>query len=380
MNSMSPILELASDLIRRASLTPDDAGCQPLIAERLAHAGFAIERLRYADVDNLWATHGTGDPVLVFLGHTDVVPPGPSDQWTSPPFEPAVRDGRLYGRGAADMKSGVAAMTLALEAFVRANPSHAGTLALLLTSDEEGIGRDGVRRVAEEFRRRGQRIDWCVVGEPSSRARLGDLIRVGRRGSLTGRLRVGGVQGHVAYPDRARNPIHAFAPALAELASTIWDSGDDAFPPTSFQVSNLSAGTGADNVIPGELHAVFNFRYGTASTAASLRERTEAILRRHGVDFAIDWWLSGEPFLTREGRLRAAVTAAIAEQCGLSPEASTGGGTSDGRFIAPLGAEVVELGPVNASIHKIDESVALNDLEQLPGLYASICTPLLGAG
>lgn len=375
---MSPILDLTADLIRRASLTPDDAGCQPLIAERLAGAGFAIERLRYGEVDNLFATHGAGDPVLVFLGHTDVVPPGPLDAWTSPPFEPTLRDGRLYGRGAADMKSGVAAMTLALEDFVRANPQHPGTIALLLTSDEEGIGRDGVRRVAEEFRRRDQRIDWCVVGEPSSRGALGDLIRVGRRGSLTGRLHVRGVQGHVAYPERAKNPIHVLAPALAELAATRWDAGNDAFPPTSFQVSNLNAGTGADNVIPGALDAVFNFRFGTASSAASLRERVERILAGCGVDATIDWWLSGEPFLTREGRLREAVVAAIDEHCGIVPEASTGGGTSDGRFIAPLGAEVVELGPVNASIHKIDESVALDELERLPRLYGSIAERLLG--
>ncbi len=248
-----------------------------------------------------------------------------------------------------------------------------------MTSDEEGVAKHGVRRVAEEFRRRGQRIDACIVGEPSSRERLGDMIRVGRRGSLTGRLRVHGVQGHVAYPDRARNPIHVLAPALAELAATRWDDGDESFPPTSFQVSNIHSGTGADNVIPGDLHAVFNFRFGTASTSATLRERTEAILRRHEVDSEIDWWLSGEPFLTREGRLRAAVSAAIREHCGITPEASTGGGTSDGRFIAPLGAEVVELGPVNASIHKIDESVALDELERLPAIFGSIIERMLAA-
>jgi len=375
---VTSILDLTSELIRRASLTPNDAGCQSVIAQRLAPAGFATEHFRYCEVDNLWATHGEGGPVLMFLGHTDVVPPGPLDAWTSPPFEPTVRNGHLYGRGAADMKSGVAAMTIALEDFVRAHPAHRGTLALLLTSDEEGAAKDGVRRVAEEFRRRDQRVDWCVVGEPSSREHLGDLIRVGRRGSLTGRLRVRGVQGHVAYPDRANNPIHRVAPALAELAATRWDEGDDAFPATSFQVSNIRAGTGADNVIPGELHAVFNFRYGTASTASSLRGRVEDVLRRHDVDFDIDWWLSGEPFLTREGALRAAVTAAILAHCATTPEASTGGGTSDGRFIAPLGAEVVELGPVNASIHKVDESVALGELERLPALYGSICESLLG--
>ncbi len=374
---MSDLLELTCELIRRVSVTPDDAGCQPLLAKRLAQAGFAIEHLRYGEVDNLWATHGNSDPVLVFLGHTDVVPSGPHEDWSSPPFEPTLRDGRLYGRGAADMKSGVAAMTLAAENFVHEHPDHRGTLALLLTSDEEGEGRHGVRRVAEEFRRRGQRIDWCVVGEPSSHQRLGDLIRVGRRGSLTGHLRVHGVQGHVAYPDQASNPIHASAAALAELAATRWDGGDAEFPPTSFQISNLHAGTGADNVIPGELRAVFNFRYGTASTAQSLRERVEACFASHDVAFDIDWWLSGEPFLTPDGPLRAAVTEAVREQCGAMPEASTGGGTSDGRFIAPLGAEVVEIGPCNASIHKIDESVALDELERLPALFGGIAQRLL---
>jgi succinyl-diaminopimelate desuccinylase len=374
---MKSVLDLTSELVRHASMTPDDAGCQALIADRLARAGFAVEHLRYADVDNLWATHGSGAPVLVFLGHTDVVPPGPPEVWTSPPFEPTVRDGRLYGRGSADMKSGVAAMTIMAAEFAGTHPAHRGTLALLLTSDEEGAARHGVRRVAEEFRRRDQRIDWCVVTEPSSRERLGDLIRVGRRGSLTGRLVVRGVQGHVAYPDKARNPIHAAAPALAELAATRWDDGDAAFPPTSFQISNIHAGSGADNVIPGELHAVFNFRYAPVSTAESLRERVEATLHRYGLDFAIDWWLSGEPFASREGPLRAAVLAAIQEHCGIVPEMSTGGGTSDGRFIAPLGAEVVELGPCNSSIHKVDECVALDELERLPGLFMSITKRLL---
>ena len=377
---MSAVFDLVRELIRRVSVTPDDAGCQAVIAERLARSGFAIERLRYGDVDNLWATHGDGAPVLLLLGHTDVVPSGPVDAWTSPPFEPTVREGRLYGRGAADMKSGVAAMVVALDEFVRAHPRHAGTAALLLTSDEEGASVDGVRRVAEELRRRAQRIDWCVVGEPSSRARLGDRIRIGRRGSLTGRLRVAGVQGHVAYPHKALNPIHALAAALAELVATRWDEGDAAFPPTSFQLSNLNAGTGADNVIPGELRAVFNFRFGTASAAAALRRRVERILGDHRVDFEIDWWLSGEPFLTRAGALREAVAAVIRGQCGIEPEASTGGGTSDGRFIAPLGAEVVEVGPVNASIHKLDEHIALDELERLPGLYGAIAERLLGNG
>ncbi len=374
---MSAVLDLTCELIRRRSLTPDDAGCQALIGARLAAAGFSIEHLRFGAVDNLWATHGEGAPVLVFLGHTDVVPTGPPAAWTTPPFEPTLRDGHLYGRGAADMKSGVAAMVVALEEFVRAHADHAGTLALLLTSDEEGEAIDGVRRVARLFGERGQRIDACLVGEPSSKARLGDLIRVGRRGSLTGRLTVHGVQGHVAYPDQSLNPVHAFAPALAELAATHWDDGNQAFPPTSFQVSNLGAGTGADNVIPGELRAVFNFRYGTASTAASLRERTEVILRGHDLDYTLDWWLSGEPFATGPGPLRAAVVAAIGEHCGLQPEQSTGGGTSDGRFIAPLGAEVVEFGPINATIHKVDECVALDDLARLPRIYLDVARRVL---
>jgi len=379
----SAVFELACELIRRASVTPADGGCQALVGTRLARAGFAVEHLRHGEVDNLWATHGSGAPVLAFLGHTDVVPSGPPSAWTSPPFEPTVRSGALYGRGAADMKSAVAAMVVALEAFVQERPAHAGTVALLLTSDEEGAAVDGVRRVADDFRRRGQRIDACVVGEPSSQRRLGDLVRIGRRGSLTGRLTVAGVQGHVAYPEKARNPIHVFAPALAALAAERWDDGDEAFPPTSFQVSNLDSGTGADNVIPGELHAVFNFRYGSASSAASLRERTEAILSTHGIRLGegasrLDWWLSGEPFATPAGRLREAVLASVREQCGVEPELSTGGGTSDGRFIAPLGAEVVELGACNASIHKVDEHVALDELERLPALYRAIAERYFG--
>ncbi len=377
---MSAIVELTSELIRRVSVTPDDAGCQTLIAERLRRAGFRIEQLHYGDVDNLWVTHGSGDPVLVFLGHTDVVPSGPAESWTSPPFVPTIRDGRLYGRGAADMKAGVAAMTLALEAFVSAQPNHAGTVALLLTSDEEGPRNvDGVRRVAEEFRRRGQRIDFCVVGEPSSIERLGDVVRVGRRGSLSGTLTVHGVQGHVAYPDQVRNPIHLSAPALAELAAARWDEGNAEFPPTSFQISNLHAGTGALNVVPDALEAKFNFRFCTASTAQSLRERSEAILRKHALDFGVQWDLSGEPFLTHAGKLREAVFGAIEEICGIVTRADTGGGTSDARFIAPLGAEVVEVGPVNASIHKIDEHVTLEELEVLPRLYRRIAERLLAS-
>jgi len=399
---MSEILDLTRDLIARRSVTPEDAGCQELIAQRLRAVGFKIETMRFGEVDNLWATHGEGDPVLLFLGHTDVVPSGPESAWASPPFEPTIREGvyscdrpahqdvekairkpspHLYGRGAADMKSGVAAMTLALQNFVLADVQHRGTLALLLTSDEEGPeNRDGVRRVAEELRRRGQRVDWCVVGEPSSRERLGDIVRVGRRGSLSATLAVRGVQGHVAYPEDVRNPIHLAAPALAELAATKWDGGNAEFPATSLQISNVHAGTGAGNVVPGSLEAMFNFRFCTESSAASLRERAEAILQRHGLDYSIDWMQSGDPFVTAPGPLRQATAAAIREVCGIDPEPSTGGGTSDGRFIAPLGAEVVEVGPVNESIHKIDEHIALEELEQLPGLYEAIAERLLGNG
>jgi succinyl-diaminopimelate desuccinylase len=377
VNAAPAVLALACELVRRASVTPDDAGCQALLGGRLAAAGFAIEHLRFGNVDNLWATHGAGAPVLVFLGHTDVVPPGPLEDWSSQPFEPTLRDGRLHGRGAADMKGSVAAMVVMLETFVREHPRHGGTIGLLLTSDEEGIGIDGIRRVAAEFSRRGQRIDGCVVGEPSSRERLGDLVRIGRRGSLTGRVVVRGIQGHVAYPEKARNPVHAFAPALAALVGERWDAGNDAFPPTSFQLVDLAAGAGADNVIPGQLHATFNFRYGTASRADALRQRVEGILAAHGLDFTLDWWLSGEPFLTAAGPLRAATLAAIAEHCGAEPVLDTGGGTSDGRFIAPMGAEVVELGPCNATIHQVDEHVALDDLARLPALYGGIATRYL---
>ena len=376
---MSDVFELACDLIRRRSVTPEDAGCLPLIAGRLERAGFHVEHLRYGEVENLWATHGATGPTLVLLGHTDVVPSGPEAAWQSPPFEPTVRDGRLYGRGAADMKGSVAAMVIALEQFVAAHPDHPGRAGLLLTGDEEGpTNLDGVRRVVEHFRERGERIDWCVVGEPSAKERLGDLIRVGRRGSLSGTLVVRGVQGHVAYPEKALNPIHAFAPALAELAAERWDEGNADFPPTSFQISNLNAGTGANNVIPGELVALINFRYCTASRADALRARTEAVLQRHGLDFALEWNLSGEPFLTPPGGLlRETVVAVCRELCGIDPEQSTGGGTSDGRFIAPMGAEVVEIGPVNATIHKVDECVEVAELEKLPAVYRAVCERLL---
>ncbi len=374
---MSDVLDLACDLIRRRSVTPDDAGCQPLLAARLERAGFHVEHLRFGDVDNLWAVHGEG-PTLAFLGHTDVVPPGPDDAWHTPPFEPTIRDGVLYGRGAADMKGSVAAMIVAMEQFVVAHPDHPGRVALLLTSDEEGPAVDGVRRIADVFRERGERIDWCVVGEPSAKAHLGDLIRVGRRGSLSAALTVRGVQGHVAYPELASNPIHALAPALADLVAERWDDGNDDFPPTSLQVSNIHAGTGANNVIPGVLQVLFNFRYATASKADDLRRRTEAVFERHKLDWHVDWHDSGKPFLSpAAGRLRQAVVSVCREFAGRDPEQSTGGGTSDGRFIAPLGAEVVELGPVNATIHKVDECVSVADLERLPALYRAIAESML---
>jgi succinyl-diaminopimelate desuccinylase len=375
---MSDVLQLTRDLISRRSVTPQDAGCLDLIAGRLAALGFHIERLRFADVDNLWATHGSEGTVLAFLGHTDVVPPGPEDAWRFAPFTPTERDGMLYGRGAADMKGSVAAMVVALEGFVRANPDHPGTVGLLLTSDEEGVALHGVREVVGHFAKTDQRIDACVVGEPSAKATLGDLIRVGRRGSLSGTLTVHGIQGHVAYPEKAKNPIHSFAPALAALAAERWDEGNADFPPTSFQVSNINSGTGANNVIPGELVALINFRFSTASTADSLRERAETILRAHGVEFSIDWHLSGHPFLaTPGGKLREVVVGVCRDLCGIDPEQSTGGGTSDGRFIAPMGAEVIELGPVNATIHKVDECVSVADLERLPDLYQAICERML---
>ena len=374
---MSDVLTLLNDLISRPSVTPDDAGCQALIAEHLRRAGFDCEHLRYGKVDNLWATHGNGGPVLVLLGHTDVVPPGPVEAWTSDPFKPEIRDGVLYGRGAADMKSGVAAFVVAAERFAAAHPAHNGTLALLLTSDEEGDAIDGVRRVAEAFRKRGQRIDWCITGEPSSQQKLGDLLRVGRRGSLTGHLTVRGIQGHVAYPDKARNPIHQAAPALAELAARTWDNGYETFPPTSLQVSDIHAGTGADNVIPGELKATFNLRYNPHWDAAKLEAEVAALLDRHGLDYDLRWHRSGEPFFTPEGPLRRAAREVLTRFAGAPPEESTGGGTSDARFIAPLGAHCIEIGPVNASIHKVDENIRVTDLEALPDLYQSLIERLL---
>ena len=375
---MNDVLQLTCALIARPSITPDDAGCQPLIAQRLQAVGFSIESLRFGEVDNFWATHGSGDgPVLVLLGHTDVVPPGPREAWASDPFAAEIRDGVLYGRGAADMKGSVAAFVIALERFVAAHPQHAGTVALLLTSDEEGDAIDGVRKVADVFRARGQRIDWCITGEPSSRHALGDLLRVGRRGSLSATLTVRGVQGHVAYPEKARNPIHQALPALAELAARQWDQGFETFPPTRLQISNIHAGTGANNVIPGELQVLFNLRYNPHWTAGTLEAECEAVLRAHALDYAIHWHRSGEPFYTPQGPLRAAARKVLATFAGAAPEESTGGGTSDARFIAPLGAQCIEIGPVNASIHQVNEQVRVEDLQQLPALYLRLMETLL---
>jgi succinyl-diaminopimelate desuccinylase len=374
---MSEVVNLTKELITRPSITTDDAGCQRLIAERLRRAGFACEHLRFGEVDNLWATHGAGAETLVLLGHTDVVPPGPREAWASDPFVPEVRDGLLYGRGAADMKGSVAAFVIALERFVAKHPDHRGRVALLLTSDEEGDAVDGVRKVADLFRERGERIDWCITGEPSSKAKLGDLLRVGRRGTLSATLTVRGIQGHVAYPEKARNPIHQAMPALAELAARRWDDGYETFPPTSLQISNINAGTGANNVIPGELRVLFNLRYNPNWRATQLEQECETVLRAHGLEFEVQWHRGGEPFHTPEGPLRAAARDVLEKFGGGAPEESTGGGTSDARFIAPLGTQCIEIGPVNASIHKVDEHVAVEDLERLPDLYLELIERVL---
>src|SRR5579863_4475138 len=374
---MSATLELTQDLIARASVTPADEGCQELLAVRLLRAGFEVERLRYGNVDNLWARHGAAGPVLCFAGHTDVVPTGPLEEWRSDPFKPTVRDGLLYGRGAADMKSGLAAMVTASEAFVGAHPDHRGAVAFLITSDEEGPSVDGTKRVVETLRERGERIDWCIVGEPSSEHSIGDTVKIGRRGSLSGRLTVHGVQGHIAYPQLADNPVHRFAPALAELASRQWDLGNEHFQPTSFQVSNLTAGTGAPNVIPGELKARFNLRYSPVQTLEGLKRTVEETLARHRVRYSLEWYVSGEPFYTAPGALSGAVSDAVREVTGAAPSFSTGGGTSDGRFIAPLGAQVVELGVINASIHKVNESVRVQDIDALHAMYLGSLRHLL---
>jgi succinyl-diaminopimelate desuccinylase len=374
---MSETVELTENLLRRRSVTPADEGCQQLMTERLAAAGFHIEWLPFGSVQNFWARRGAAAPLFCFAGHTDVVPTGPLEEWRGDPFVPAVHDGMLYGRGAADMKSGLAAMLTATEDFVRRHPQHRGSIAFLITSDEEGPSVDGTRRVVQRLAERGERIDWCVMGEPSSERTVGDTIKVGRRGSLSARLTVHGVQGHVAYPHLAENPVHTLAPALAELTSRTWDQGTEHFQPTTFQVSNLSAGTGAPNVIPGELKARFNLRYSPVQTLAGLKATVEDILRRHGVRYTLEWYVSGEPFYTPPGRLCAAVADAVAQVTGTAPQLSTGGGTSDGRFIAPLGAEVVELGVVNASIHKVNECVRVADIDALHTMYVNVLRNLL---
>jgi len=374
---MSETLNLAQELIRRRSVTPDDAGCMDFIADWLQPLGFKAEWLNFGQTKNLWLRRGEAGPLFVFLGHTDVVPPGPLEDWASPPFEPSVRDGKLYGRGAADMKGGIAAMMTALASFLNEHHGHQGAIALLLTSDEEGDARDGIVKVVEVLQARGEKIDWCLVGEPSSFDTLGDVIRVGRRGSLCGTLRVLGTQGHVAYPNKADNPIHRFAPALVELAAEVWDEGNAVFPPTSFQVSNIKAGTGADNVIPGRLDVLFNFRYSTAITEEQIKARFAAILDRHGLRYEVDWRLSGAPFLTTQTELVEAVQNALEQIVGQRARPDAGGGTSDGRFIAPTGAQVVELGALNGSIHKLDENTPVEDLVTLSRIYRQVLVNLL---
>ncbi len=376
-------LRLLEQLIARPSVTPDDAGCQALVTARLQPLGFACETLVCGPDDfrvtNLWAVHrgARPGPTIVLAGHTDVVPTGPLAHWTSDPFVPSHRDGLLYGRGAADMKTSIAAMTVAAEEFVQAHPQHAGNLALLFTSDEEGPSTDGTVRVVELLKARGERLDCCIVGEPTSVDRLGDMVKNGRRGSLSARLTVHGVQGHVAYPQLARNPVHQLAPALAELAGMVWDNGNDHFPPTTWQVSNIHAGTGALNVIPGEVVVDCNFRFSTESTPEVLKERFEALLHKHGLSFSLAWTLGGSPFLTRPGSLSAALDAAIEAECGIRPVLSTTGGTSDGRYIAPICAQVVEFGPINATIHKVDECVRVADINPLKNVYRRTLEQLL---
>jgi len=373
----SPTLELACELIRRPSVTPNDADCQILLSERLGRLGFINEAMPFDTVQNLWSRRGRATPLLVFAGHTDVVPSGPLEQWTSPPFEPTLRDGRLYGRGAADMKSSLAAFVVACERFVAKHPNHPGSIALLITSDEEGVAVNGTARVMETLSARNEQIDWCIVGEPSSDHECGDVVKVGRRGSLSGYLRIIGEQGHIAYPHLANNAVHAFAPALLELTATVWDSGNEDFPPTTFQVSNLNAGTGAENVIPGDLHAMINFRYSTVVTDTQLREAVESILHKHGLRYELTWRLAARPFLTQPGTLRTAAARAIEMVTGFAPAMTTTGGTSDGRFIAPTGAQVVELGPTSATIHKVDENVPVDQLDTLTDLYEQILVELL---
>ena len=374
---MTAEIELMLDLVRRKSVTPADAGCQEVLAERLKQIGFTCESLPFGEVSNLWARIGDLGPVLCFAGHTDVVPPGNLKDWNSDPFEPEERNGMLYGRGTADMKSGLAAMVVAAERFLEGDPDFNGSIAFLITSDEEGRARDGTLKVIETLQARGEKIHWCVIGEPSSQEMLGDIVRVGRRGSLSGMLTVNGIQGHVAYPHLADNPISRFAPAMAELIATEWDTGNDYFPPTSFQFVEIQSGVGAPNVTPAELKARFNFRYSTVWNHKALQEKTEAMLDAHGLDYELNWHLSGKPFLTEPGALIDATVAAVKDVTSINPELSTGGGTSDGRFISPAGADVVEVGPINTSIHKVNECVKLDDVSALSKIYEQIMRRLL---
>jgi len=374
---VEPALALVRELITRRSVTPEDGGCQALLAARLAAAGFRCEDASVNGVSNLWARRGTARPLVCFAGHTDTVPPGPLEQWHSDPFVPVEREGRLYGRGAADMKSSIAAFIVAIEEFVAERPKHAGSMAVLLTSDEEGPSIDGTAKVVERLKQRGEELEYCIVCEPSSARALGDTLRVGRRGSLSATLTVRGLQGHIAYPEQVRNAVHLLAPALAELTSTHWDGGNESFPPTSFQVSNIHAGTGVENIAPGTVEVMCNFRYSTASTQESLRERFEEVLRRHRLDYSLAWKLGGKPFLSSKGRLIEVVSGAVRAHTGRTPELSTGGGTSDGRFLIDICPEVVEFGPVNATIHKLNENIALEELAVLPRIYLDVLRALL---
>ncbi len=374
---MSDTLNLAKELISRQSVTPEDAGCQSILARRLEALGFSIDQLRFGEVDNLWARRGSEGPLFVFAGHTDVVPTGPESEWRHPPFSPTEENGLLYGRGAADMKGSLAAMITATERFIAQHPDHQGSIGYLITSDEEGPAIEGTVKVVEWLQARNETIDWCLVGEPTSSDKVADVIKNGRRGSLGATLTIRGTQGHVAYPHLAKNPVHLVAPVLAELVAMKWDNGNESFPPTTFQISNIQAGTGATNVIPGDLTVIFNFRFSTEVTDAELRTQVDTVLQKHQLDYRIDWQLSGQPFLTPAGELVAAIQAAIKNICGYETELSTSGGTSDGRFIAPSGAQVVELGPLNATIHKVDEHVAITELDTLSEIYQQILNNLL---
>ncbi len=374
---MTATLELACELIARRSLTPDDAGCQEILIEKLEKLGFVIERMRFGNVDNFWARRGSSSPVVVFAGHTDVVPSGPEESWFSPPFEPTIRDGMLYGRGAADMKTSIAAFITAIEAFIKDHPAHNGSIALLITSDEEGVAVDGTVRVVDVLQARGETLDYCIVGEPTSNKQVGDMIKNGRRGSLSGKLTIKGIQGHIAYPHLVKNPIHMAAPAIAELAATTWDNGNEYFPPTSWQVSNINGGTGATNVVPGTVEILFNFRFSTASTEQGLKDRVHAILDKHNLTYDLEWELSGKPYLTPKGNLVVAISSAIEQSYGIAPELSTTGGTSDGRFIADICPQVIEFGPLNATIHKLNECVGVADIEPLRMTYQRTLENLL---